>query len=180
MKKIILLFIIIAFAAKGYTQCTFYTNSGATLVTEVKCGEYKDITVKVPLPANVSTFDAFTVKVLLSSLDVKAICEFNKAKIKSKLAGKSQITLLLISADGTNSDFKFSDASLTNKDLCDNPKKWEMASITAKVRTAGWMILSYRTESRWDDAKGVWISEQVPYWDEGEAFSEGVLTITQQ
>ncbi len=170
---------MLAFVIKGNAQCKFYTNSGATLITEAKCGEYKDITVTVPVPANVSTYDAFTVKVLLSSLDVKAIYEFNKNKIQSKLAGKSEISLLLISADGKNSDFKFGDGSMTNADFCENPRKWNMDKITATVKTAGWMILSYNTESHWDDYKGAWISEQVPVWDEGEALSEGVLTINQ-
>ena len=170
---------MLAFVIKGNAQCKFYTNNGATLITETKCSEYKDITVKVPVPANVSTYDAFTVKVLLSSLDVKAIYEFNKNKIQSKLAGKSEVSLLLISADGKNSDFKFGDGCMTNADFCENPRKWNMDKITATVKTAGWMILSYNTESRWDDYKGAWISEQVPVWDEGEAFSEGVLTINQ-
>ena len=179
MKKTIFLLLMLAFAINSIAQIKFYTNSGTTLITETKCGEYKDITVKVPVPPNVSTFDAFTVKVLLSSLDVKAICEYNKTKIQSKLAGKSEITLTLISADGTSSDFKFGDGSMTNADFCINPRKWNMDKITATVKTAGWMILSYSTESRWDDYKGVWITEQIPYWDEGEAFSEGVLTINQ-
>jgi hypothetical protein len=178
MKKTIFLLLMLTFIIKGNAQFKFYTNSGATLITEAKCGEYKDITVTVPIPANVSTYDAFTVKVLLSSLDVKAIYEFNKSKIQSKLAGKSVISLLLISADGKNSDFKFDyGGCITTADLCDNPRKWNMDKITATVKTAGWLILSYNTESRWDDYKGVWISEQVPVWDEGEAISEGVLTI---
>jgi hypothetical protein len=180
MKKTIFILLMIAFAIKGSAQCKFYTNSGATLITETKCGEFKDITVKIPVPANVSKYDAFSIKVFLSSLnDVQATYEFNKNKIQSKLIGKKEVSLLLISADGKSSDFSFADASITNADLCDNPRKWSMDKITATVKATGWVILSYNTESHWDDSKGVWVSEQVPVWDDGELTSEGIFTINQ-
>ncbi|MEI6049945.1 MAG: hypothetical protein WCS03_13670 [Bacteroidota bacterium] len=179
MKKLIILMVLLAFAVNGNGQCKFYTNSGATLITETKCGEYKDITVTMPVPANVSTYDAFTVRVSLSSIDVKAICEFNKNKIQSKLAGKSEISLLLISADGKSSDFSFPDAGITNADLCDNPRSWNMDKITATVTASGGIILSYNAESHWDENKGAIVTVQVPVWDDGELTSEGIITIIQ-
>ena len=119
MKKTIFLLIIIAFAVKGNAECKFYTNNGATLITETKCGDNKDITVTIPVPANVSKFDMVSVKVSLSTLsDVQAKYEFNKNEIQSKLVGKKTVSLLLISADGNSTDFSFPEGSgLNNNDL---------------------------------------------------------------
>ena len=47
------------------------------------------------------------------------------------------------------------------------------------MSVAGWIILSYNTESYWDDSKSVTVTKQVPVWDKGEFISTGVLTINQ-
>jgi hypothetical protein len=183
MKKTVFILLLIAGSVISNAQCKFYTNNGATLITETKCEEYKDITIVVPVPSDISKYDAFTVYLDIPSFSFTPYYTFNENKINDLLIGKKEVSLLLISADGKESDFVYEelggDREFKDKILCEEPRIKGLDSITIKAVTNGRRILSYYSETYWSDYSEMYITRDVPQWDDAVELSEGVLVIKQ-
>lgn len=181
MKKITLLLLFIAMIhlfTYGQTS-RFYVNKATTVSSECSCSTLKSIKVTIPIPAGVSSFDGYYLYITLNSIDVPAYIFFDKKSIASKLVGKKEYSAFLLKEDGT-SDFTFEDMALSLKDICSTPRMWGKTEVTLDASGAGYKIIGYHMEDKWNEYYKKWESTKTEDWDEGVAFGEGVLTIAQR
>jgi hypothetical protein len=181
MKKHFLILALISIVALNtFSQTSnFYVNKATTVGTNCDCGTIKSIKVTIPLPASFAAFDGYYLYVSMNSLDVPAYIYFDKKNIAAKLFGKKEYTAYLLKDDGS-SDFTFGDANVSLKDLCITPRMWGMAEMGMEASGAGYKILGYHYEDKWNEYYKKWESTKLEDWDEGVAYGSGSLTIKQR
>jgi len=178
--KLFLLFITVFTTLTSLAQnddLAFFTKAGAKNIKEMKCSDLGELWVTVPIPANVSDYDNFTVYVYLSTIDYNLSCSFNKDKMNEMLVGKSSIDLFLLGPEGTKST-DFGDYTVY-RDLCNTPRMSGITNFKVAVTTKGFKITGWETQSYWDEYKNAYITKDVASWDNGKEFSKSEFTIIQ-
>lgn len=175
---LVLIFSLSFFLSFGQNDdLTFFVKNGAKNVKEMKCSDLGELWVSVPIPANVGTYDGFSVTIYLSSINYNLLCFFDKDKIKTKLVGKKTIDLFVLGPEGTVQT-DFGDKTVYN-DLCNTPRIKGIKNFEVIVTSYTQMIKEIQTVTEWDERQNAYITRKKPIWKEGEPVSKSKFTIIQ-
>jgi hypothetical protein len=145
MKKIFILFLLLvsfSLYAQDVQEIKFFANDGAFQINEVTCKSFDTIykiTVNIPVPDSIATFDCFFIH-LTASTNLHAYFSktYKHDEIMLELAGEKSITLTLFESGVFKSDFEFYDTQI--KFECRQEKlkgdPWEIIEIEAKPMNA--------------------------------------------
>jgi len=145
MKKLTFVLLFLALAIAGFAQekCTFFIDNGAKQVTELLCGTFTDLMVKVPLPKTAPNFDKVVVHYANSTKpnEISRV-EFEGAGALKTVAGTTKNLWIHDPSNtsgtqgGAHGDFnlEINDAYVNMNCLCTYPKRDRFESITITIK----------------------------------------------
>ena len=179
MKKTIITFFGVLFATIIFAQgqISFYTNNGTKKVTQLKCGNFDNLKVKVKIPSNINKYDKVTYKVYLSSNEAtSAGIRYVGRGAVSTLKPNTTMEKWIVSPGKKGGDFKYNDgARISTYDVCDVPRKNGLSSIVVEVQLVGYNKTG--TETYWDKWDKVYKTRLT--YTKGNLLASGKITVEQ-
>jgi len=175
MKKLVftILGLFLTVFVFGQGTISFYTNNGTKKVTQLKCGEYDDLMVKLTVPSYAKSYDRVSLRVFLSSINSYASILYDGKGDVAMLTSKPKMQKWILKPGKQKGDFSFGDGNLGIYDLCGYPRSKALPSINVDVQLVG--LNKTGVEKKWDDFHKKW-----KYYDtytKGKVLAKGKMVI---
>ncbi len=178
MKKIFLSIAVISLSIMTFAQGTisFYTNNGTKKVTQIKCGEFDNIKVKLKVPSYVNKFDMVKLIAYFSGNPSTAQIIYNGKGSISQLTSNPNLEKWILKPGKKDGDFYFSSTGINDYDLCGYPREMGKASLLIDVELTGYNKTG--TKKYWDEYYKEYRIKTL--YTKGTVVSRGQLKIIQQ
>ena len=178
MKKVFITIFGILFTAMMFAQGTigFYTNNGSKKVSQIKCGNFDNLKVKMTVPSYVKKFDRIKYKVWYGDSPAPGIILYDGAGSIAQLLSNPHIEKWILKPGKQAGDFYVTSTAVNNYDLCGLPREEAKKSIQVIAEMIGYNKTG--TKKYWDDFHKEYRYKTT--YTSGTVIAKGRMTILQQ
>ncbi len=178
MKKVLITILGILFTAVMFSQGTigFYTNNGSKKVTQIKCGDFDNLKIKMTVPSYIKKFDRIKFKVWFYDNPSPGVILYDGAGSIAQLLSNPHLEKWILKPGKQAGDFYVTSTAINSYDLCGMPREKGVPSIKVIAEMIGYNKTG--TKKYWDDFHKEYRYKTT--YTSGSVIAKGSITIFQQ